>query len=100
MEEAIADVYSTKDEMKAYYSEQGKAFPENLEFEFTYDVPSFLSKYAKFISLARLSHATGINQGLLSHYITGRKHPRKSTLLKIQKGVHSLGKDLSEVDFV
>ena len=40
--EAIDDFNNSIDEMRIYYSEIGKKFPENLEFEFKYDKASFL----------------------------------------------------------
>jgi hypothetical protein len=35
--EAIDDFYNSVDEMRVYYEETGKVFPEDLEFEFKYD---------------------------------------------------------------
>jgi hypothetical protein len=80
------------------YSE-GKSFTD-LEFDFKYDTASFLSTYSHILSLAGLSRLTGVNQGLLSHYITGRKKPRKNTISKIKASVNELGRKLSAVDFV
>ena len=39
--EAIDDFNNSVDEMRVYYSETGKIFPDNLEFEFKYDKAYF-----------------------------------------------------------
>ncbi|WP_352423585.1 DNA-binding protein [Proteiniphilum sp.] len=87
------------------YIEQNKNhLPEILKgdygIEFRYNVQSFLKRYAKQFSLSGLETITGINQKQLSHYVTGRKRPRKNTVKKIEKSIHNFAKDLSQVHFV
>lgn len=96
--EALEDFYVCRDEMKAFYEEEGKIFPE-LEFNIQYDTASFLEYYSKFISLAGLERLTGVNQGQLSHYLTGRRKPRKQTTQKIQNHLHEFGKELQQLEF-
>ncbi|HTN68025.1 MAG: helix-turn-helix transcriptional regulator [Dysgonamonadaceae bacterium] len=100
VDEAIADFYNSRDEMQAHYKEIGKKFPDNLDFEFKYDVASFLEYYSNKFTLAGLQTITGINQGQLSHYVTGRKKPRQETIQKIEDGIHRFAKELSQVSFV
>lgn len=45
VQETIADFLNSAEEMKEYYKEQGKEFPE-MEWKFKYDVASFLQYYA------------------------------------------------------
>jgi len=52
VQETMDDFMNSRDEMKACYADQGKSFPDDLEFVFKYDVPSFLSYYSKILSLA------------------------------------------------
>ena len=80
------------------YKRQGKSFVE-AEFVFEFDMASFLNYYSKTLSLAGLSRITGINQQQLSHYATGRKHPRPATVHKIEYSLQNLSKELSEVRF-
>ena len=61
--------------MKEYYKEEKKHF-EEVEFEFKYDLASFLSSYSNKFTLAGLQAITGSNQGQLSYYVTGRRKPR------------------------
>jgi predicted RNase H-like HicB family nuclease len=95
--EAKQDFLDCLEDMKKHYEEIGKEFPE-IEFEFVYDVQSFL-KYSPF-PLTWLSAATGINKKQLSHYTTERKTPKRVTLEKIQRAVNNFVADFSQVRFV
>jgi len=99
VDETIEDFKIGYQEMKETYQSVGKEIPE-LEFEFKYDTASFLSAYSNILSLAGMSRLTGLNQGLLSHYVTGRKKPTQKTVSKIRNSVHEFGKSLCQIDFV
>ncbi len=78
-------------------------FPEEvagLEFEFSYDLASFLAYYGGKLTLAGLSRITGVAQGQLSHYITGHRHPSHRTVEKIDHALHSFASELNQVHFV
>lgn len=98
-EDAIESFKENYEDMKRYYKEEGKKFVE-LEFEYQYDMASFLSYFSKAFSLAGLSRITGINQGQLSHYVTGHRVPSARTKEKIQKSIYSFAADLSQVSFI
>ena len=98
-QEAINDFNVSYVEMKDFLKEEGKELNEELEFEFSYDVPSFLAFYKDKLSLAGLQRITGIAQGQLSHYLTGRRTPSKKTVEKMQKALNAFGNDLSQVKF-
>ncbi len=95
-EEAQQDFLNVVESYKA----DSETVPSGLTFVFCYDVPSFLSYYGKRLSLAGLSRVTGVAQGQLSHYVTGRRKPSKATVEKIQSSLHLFGKELSLVKFV
>ncbi len=97
--EAIADFKNSLDEMREYYKEEGKEFPD-IEIEYKYDAASFLQQYAYAFTLAGLERITGVNQRQLSHYINGVRKPRKATIEKIQSRLHSFGSEISTVRFV
>lgn len=84
------------EDIKKVYDEMGKGF-EEVEFEYEYDTASFLSHYSNVLSLVGLSHITGINKGQLSHYMTGRRKPSRSTAQKIQSSIRALGEELGQV---
>lgn len=77
-----------------------EALKGEYKIEYQYDVASFLKYYSDILTLSGLSRLTGINQGLLSYYVTGLKKPRKETVDKIEKSLHKLGKELCEIDLV
>ncbi len=97
-EEAIQCFKDGYEDTKRFYAEEGLEF-EQVEFAFKYDMASFLSYFSKAFSLAGLSRITGINQGQLSHYMTGRRTPSAKTVEKIQNSVHAFAKDLESVTF-
>lgn len=99
VEEAKRVFIGGYEDMKRIYKEDGKKFQER-QFEFVYDMASFLEYYRKVFSLAGLSRITGINQQQLSHYVTGRRRPSKKTVSKMNSAIHSFANDLSTVQFV
>lgn len=99
IEETMKDFHAAYEGMKTYYASENKPFEEVL-FVFSYDIPSFLSYYSDKISLAGLERITGVAQGQLSHYVTGRRNPSKKTVEKIQSALQQFGKELSNVHFV
>ena len=68
---------------------------EQILFEF--DVPSFFEFYG-IINARALSERIGMNNGLLSHYITGVKKPSEKQVKKIMAGLKEIGKELSELE--
>lgn len=87
------------EDIRRYYEKEGKPFTE-VEMVYQYDMASFLEYYTKAFSLAGLSRITGINQGQLSHYVTGRRVPSARTKEKIQKSIHEFADELNSVCFV
>ena len=98
VDETKADFIQAVEDMKAVYAEEGATFPE-VEFSFTYDMASFLSYYAYAFSLAGLARITGVNQGQLSHYVTGHRKPSKATVEKIEKALHAFGNEIGQIKF-
>lgn len=100
VQEAIQDFYNSRDEIMEYYSKNGRNFPDNLEFVFKYDTASFLAYYSKFLSLSGLQRITGVNQGQLSHYVTGRRKPSPKTVKKIEESLHNFANEIAQVRFM
>lgn len=97
--EAKEDFNAAVKDVQAVYREEGEE-PPVVEFEFRYDMASFLANYSKAFTLAGLSRITGVNQGQLSHYITGRRRPSAATVRKIEDSIHAFAEDLGQVHFV
>ena len=98
VEETKADFMKAVGEMQEVYAEEGSKFPD-VEFDFIYDMASFLNYYAYAFSLAGLARITGVNQGQLSHYVTGRRRPSKSTVEKIEQSLHGFANEIGQVKF-
>lgn len=97
--EAMSDFKNSINEMREHYEAAGKEFPE-LEFEFKYDMASFLQHYAYAFTLAGLGRITGINQRQLSHYINGVRKPSAATAAKIETKLRKFADEISAVRFV
>lgn len=95
----IEDFKESYEEMKDFYAQQGKTF-EEVEFDFCYDIPSFLQYYAYAFTLAGLERITGVNQKQLGHYISGFRKPRPDTAKKIEASIKAFAKELEMVKFV
>lgn len=61
------------------------------EFDAELGTAALLHQASQYTTLAAISHATGINQTLLSHYATGLKHPRNKQRARIIEGLHNIG---------
>ncbi|MDR2910065.1 MAG: helix-turn-helix transcriptional regulator [Bacteroidales bacterium] len=97
--ETIADFNNSYAEMQAYYANEGNKCPA-LEFDFKYDIPSFLQYYAYAFTLSGLERITGVNQKQLGHYISGVRNPSERTVRKIEERIHSFGREIASVNFV
>jgi len=82
------------------YVKNGETLPGGAEFEFNYDVASFLEYYRTRLTLAGLSRITGVSQGQLSHYVTGHRKPSARTTEKIQQSLHRFAEDLQQIHFI
>jgi transcriptional regulator with XRE-family HTH domain len=69
------------------------------EIQFEYDLESFFDFY-KVINAKALSERIGMNQSLLAQYIKGIKKPSVAQTRRILKGVHQIGRELSEARFL
>jgi len=74
-------------------------FNGDFELVFTFDIETFLSYYEKILSKRALSRLSGINESLLSQYAAGLKKPRKLQSKRLEESIHSLAKDLLQIQF-
>jgi hypothetical protein len=96
--EAVADFYAAYGTVRKYCEKTQEPF-EEVEFDFHYDVASFLSYYSKVLTLSGLEQLTGVNQRQLSHYANGVKCPRPAMVKKIEEALHSFSRDIGQVHF-
>lgn len=86
------------DAVNLSFEEEGFVYTIN-EIELSYDMESFFAFY-KVINAKALSKRIGMNQSLLSQYISGIKKPSSKQAHRILQGVHQIGKELLEVRFL
>ncbi len=79
--------------------EDNEVCPSKDDYTLTYEysVAALLQHYKSILPLAALSKVTGINQGLLSHYISGLRTPREKQRTKIINGFHTIAKELASI---
>lgn len=81
-----------------YLGERGKRLTRtNLEFEI--DFKQFFEFY-KVINAKHLALRIGMNESLLSQYVTGKKKPSKKQVERIIDGLQEIGKELMEISLV
>lgn len=97
--ETIEDFRNSYREIQEMYKDEGKECPV-LEFEFKYDIPSFLQYYAYAFTLAGLERITGVNQKQLGHYISGFRRPSDRTAHKIEDRIKAFAREIEAVRFV
>lgn len=88
---AIKDFEEAYEEMKSYYSESGKEFPE-LRFEYVFDVGAFFNYYP--INITAFAEYVGMNASLLRQYASGIKAPTEKTLKRIKNGIEKVSSDI------
>lgn len=98
-QKAIADFMASYEEAKEMLKDEGTNAPE-LEFEFYYDMSSFLDYYNGVLSKVGLEKITGIHQKQLWHYYSGARHPKPATIRKIQESLHNFADELKQVRFI
>jgi len=74
------------------------AFKGDYELVFELDSRALLHYYEGIITRTGLSKLTGINEKQLGHYAQGVRNPRKAQRERIIQGIHTLGKELLEVE--
>ena len=105
-EKFIATCGDTFDELKEMildavnlaFEEEGFVYTFE-EIDLIYDMESFFAFY-KVINAKALSERIGMNQSLLSQYISGIKKPSGRQAHRILQGVHQIGRELLEVKFL
>lgn len=97
--EAIEDFKAVYAGLKESAIAKGRKF-EEVNFNFSYDIPSFLIYYADLISYRGLAKLTGISASQLSQYVSGYRTPSPKTTAKIQTALHSFGQELSQLQLI
>lgn len=68
-----------------------------IQYEWHFDVQSFLVYYSGIFTKAALERITGVNQKLLGHYAAGIKKPRKAQVEKIDTALQNFFSEMQSV---
>jgi predicted RNase H-like HicB family nuclease len=86
------------DALNLYYEDLGYRISQD-NLKISIDLQQFF-QYYKVLNAHFLAQIIGMNATLLSQYVRGRKKPSPKQTLKIMKGIHKIGKELSEIQFI
>ena len=81
-----------------YLEDQGKLVTRS-KLDFEIDFKQFFEFY-KVINAKHLAQRIGMNESLLSQYVTGKKKPSKKQVERLIDGLHEIGKELLEINLV
>lgn len=96
--EAKEDYMVCIEEMREIAAEEGKPFPEEIEVEFRYDVPSFFD-YFDWINISAFAKQAGINESKMRAYKAGLCTASEKTLNKIRETVKKMCAAMSAATF-
>jgi len=84
--------------LNLYFEDDGiQVTQKNVKLEI--DLKQFF-QYYRVINAKFLAERIGMNPTLLSHYVQGRKKPSQQQTEKILNGIHSIGRELAEINLV
>ena len=70
------------------------------EFDLSYkmDIASLFDWFSGVLTKSGISRLTGMNQSLISQYASGIKTPSSKQSKKIENAIHSLGREILEIE--
>ncbi|MBX9783693.1 MAG: hypothetical protein K2X48_10415 [Chitinophagaceae bacterium] len=84
--------------LNLYFHKSGKTIMVS-DLKIVLDIPQFFSFY-KIINAKALAEKIGMNQSLLSQYISGNKKPSSVQTKRILNGIQQVGKELASIRFL
>lgn len=96
--EAREDYMTCIREMREIAQEEGKSFPEDIEVEFRYDIPSFFN-YFDWINISAFAKKAGINESKMRAYKAGIATASEKTLDKIRTTIKEMCATMSTAIF-
>lgn len=90
--DAMKDLEVAVQESRVLAREAGEDFPDEIEFEFRFDIGAFFDYYP--LDVTSVAHYIGINASVLRQYVTALREPRQAQIDKIREGISRLSEDL------
>ena len=94
VDEAKKDLELSVSEMREAAAEMGRDFPDTLEIDYTYDVPSFFDGF-KCLNISAFARMAGINESKLRAYKSGAASASEKTISRIMETARKIGRELS-----
>ena len=73
-------------------------FDGKFDLSFKMDVPSLFEWFSGNLTKSGVSKLTGMNQSLISQYVSGSKSPSAKQTKRIERALHNLGQELLEIE--
>jgi len=75
-----------------------KNFDGKFDLSFKMDVSSLFEWFSGILTKSGVSKLTGMNQSLISQYVSGSKSPSAKQTKRIERALHNLGQELLEIE--
>jgi predicted RNase H-like HicB family nuclease len=92
-------LYDNLIEALELYFEDEEVSISKEDLDLSIDFRTFFQDY-KILNARFLAERIGMNQSLLAQYAAGLKKPSEKQLKRILNGIHSVGKELSEISLI
>jgi hypothetical protein len=96
--DTIQETYANAHEALADQCEVTGENPADFTVTFRFDIPAFFDAYP-IVNISALGQRVGMNNSLISQYISGKKTPGPKQKAKIELGIHALAQELSQLAF-
>ena len=73
-------------------------FVHDFDLAYKMDVASLFEWFSGILTKSGVSRITGMNQSLISQYVSGIKTPSSKQTKKIERALHNLGQELLEIE--
>lgn len=86
------------DAINTWFEHKNQPLINEINIEISLDLPQFFDYY-KEINAKAISKRIGMNESLLSQYVTGVKKPSEKQKIRILSGIRELGIELMNLEF-
>jgi predicted RNase H-like HicB family nuclease len=73
-------------------------FAQKFDLVYKMDMASLFEWFSGILTKSGVSRITGMNQSLISQYVSGIKTPSNRQTKKIERALHNLGQELLEIE--
>ncbi|MGI4873085.1 MAG: hypothetical protein ACRYFX_18150 [Janthinobacterium lividum] len=96
--DTIQETYANAQEALVDQCEVTGETPADFAVAFRFDIPAFFDAYP-VVNISALGKLVGMNNSLISQYISGKKTPGPKQRARIETGLHELARELSQLAF-